>query len=712
MLIGILVGLCAIIVLTIAAIILYRIASKYKSKTEEAGNISSDLGSLDNVGVAPDDPLNPDVRVASHDKKNSSDPYSHLRRRFSAVGIFVAALFSILGAKIFSMQVLSGDKYTKQAAANATTSIKTPAPRGTIFDCSGKVLVKNRDSLTVLAEKEVADNYDVLSRLSVVLGLPCYIVRNRVLDQSSGAQSRRVVANDVTKKQAAYISEHGSAFPGIFIETRSIRDYPYGALAAHVVGYTGVVSEQELLDVTSGMDVRAGDVVGKSGVESYYDSMLSGDHGERIVVSDADGNIVKVKSEISPSKGSDVHLTINAAVQYKADNLLAQRIAPNGIIGTGSGSAGSVVVMDVEDGSILAMSNYPTFKPGLFTGGISQDTWALYNTEDSHYPLLNRAIAGTYPAASTFKAFSGLAGLSYGYVNTSKSWVCKGAWDGWNSGLIQNCWNHSGHGSIGFRRGVVESCDVVFYEIGKYFFDNKATLGETAMQETIMKYNFGKETGIDLEGEEAGRVPTPAWKSEYFKDIPSERNWVGGDNANMAIGQGYVLITPIQLAVAYGAIATGKLVKPHLLKEVKNDVGDVVAKFNPESLGTPDVDLKDLEIIRDALHGVATENFSVASNFKKFNLDVAAKTGTAEVAGKNDFAWTAAYAPYDKPKYVVSCIIEEGGGGSDAATPVAAEVLRAAIDFKDGVLNKDEIGFIAGSTGKSVPIAVNSKRTD
>lgn len=712
MLIAILVGIAAIIVLAIASIILYRIAIKYKSKINESNDTVSDFGTLDNVGVAPDDPLNPDVRVGSHDKKTAVDPYSHLRRRFTSVGIFVTALFGILGAKIFSMQLLSGDKYTKQAAANATTSIKTPAPRGTIFDCDGKVIVKNRETLTVLAEKEVANNHDVLSRLSVVLGIPFYIVRNKALDQSSGAQSRRVIANDITKIQAAYISEHSSAFPGISIETRTIREYPYGALAAHVLGYTGIASEQELLDASSGMDVRAGDVVGKSGIESYYDSMLSGDHGERIVVSDADGNIVKIKSEISPSKGSDIYLTINAAVQYKADSLLAQKIAPNGIIGTGNGSAGSIVVMDVEDGSILAMSNYPTFKPALFTGGISQDTWALYNTEESHYPLLNRAIAGTYPAASTFKAFTGLAGLDCGYVNSAKSWDCKGSWDGWDSGLIQKCWLHSGHGGIGFRKGIVESCDIVFYEIGKYFFDNKNQLGETAMQEMIMKYNFGKESGIDLEGEELGRVPTPAWKREYFKDIPSERNWVGGDYANMAIGQGYVLITPIQLAVAYGALATGKLMKPHLLKEVKNNVGDVVAKFNSEQIGIPDVNQEHLEIIKEALHGVATENTSVYPFFKKLNLNAAAKTGTAEVAGKNEFAWTAAYAPYDKPKYVVSCIIEEGGGGSSSATPIAAELLRAALDYGEGKINKDEVGFVAGSTGKSVKIPISSKRTD
>lgn len=373
MLVGILVGIAAIVVLAIAAIILYVIAKNRDSKSDKTSQ-NQNVGSVETVGVAPEDHLNPDARVGGGQADDKVDPYKHLRKRFRAVGIFVAAAFSILGAKIFTMQVLSGDKFTKLSSANATTSIKTPAPRGNIFDTTGKVLVKNRSSLTVLAEGDVGTNHDVVSRLSVVLGVPYNVVRNRILDQSSGAQSRRVVASDVSKKQAAYISEHGSAFDGVTIENRTVRDYPYGALAAHALGYTAEISPQELLEIEEGRDVQSGDIVGKNGIESFYDNMLSGDHGERVVVSDADGNIVEVKSEIAPSKGSDVYLTLNASLQYFADDLLSKTIAPDGILGTGKGSAGSVVVMDVEDGSILVMSNCPTYKPGIFTNGISQDT--------------------------------------------------------------------------------------------------------------------------------------------------------------------------------------------------------------------------------------------------------------------------------------------------------------------------------------------------
>lgn len=710
MLLGILVGIAAIVILAIAAIIMYvAVGKRSKKKPVDARH---QVESLDTVGVAPEDHLNPDVHVSKDQDNQDVDPYKHLRRRFTALGVFVVGTFSVLTAKLFSMQVIHNEKFTKQASANATTSVKTPAPRGNIFDCNGKALVKNRSSLTVLAEGDTANNRDVLTRLSVVLGIPYNIVRNRIMDQSSGAQSQRVVSSDVTQKQAAYISEHSSAFDGVSIQTRTVREYPYGALAAHILGYTGQVSDQELIDAEEGRNIEAGDVVGKQGIESYYDNVLSGDHGERVVVSDADGNIVQIKSEIQPIKGSDVHLTINAALQYKADKLLADTIAPNGIIGTGKGSAGCIIVMNIEDGSILTMSNYPTFKPGIFTNGISQDTWKLYNTDSSYYPLLNRAIAGTYPAASTFKAFTGIAGLKYGYANNSKSWTCKGSWDGWNTGQVQNCWNHKGHGTLGFRQGIVVSCDVVFYEIGKAFFDNKASVGDTAMQEEILKFNFGKTSGIDLEGEEQGRVPTPAWKSEHFKDVPTEAMWVGGDNANMAIGQGYVLITPLQLTVAYAALASGKLIKPHLLKCVKNDEGTEVTKRGLEIIGDLDVNQNHLQTIKDALHGVATESKSPASaSFTKLKLDAAAKTGTAEVAGKEDFAWTVAYGPYSNPKYVVTTIIEEGGGGAETASPITAEMLKAALDADAKVL-EDKVDFIAGSTGKSKKIQKKSSRTD
>ena len=638
-----------------------------------------------------------DVNVSSNDK--SSEPFSFLKTRFRAIGIFVIGCFSILTIKIFSMQVLSGDFYAQKSNANATTTIKTTAPRGLIYDSDGNVLVKNKSTQTVLAESYVASDDDTIKRLSVVLGVPRNIIKSRIQNESNVAQSRRVIASDITKKQSAYILEHLSAFPGITCESRMVRTYPYGALGAHFLGYSGSVSQTELDQVNEGRDIQAEDNIGKTGIEASYDNFLAGDHGERVVVNDANGNIVSEKSKIEPTKGSDVYLTIKAPVQYLSDKLLSELIAPKGIIGQGIGTAGSVVVMNIEDGSIIAMSNYPTFNPTIFSNGISQDIWNQFNTSSSHYPLLNRAIAGTYPAASTFKAFSGAAGLKYGFAGNNSSWYCSGTWTGFGEAFAQKCWLSSGHGHIGFRDGIVKSCDVVFYEIGKQFFNHKDTIGENAMQDVISSFNFGKATGIDINGEELGRIPTPEWKREYFKDVPTESSWLGGDYANMAIGQGYVLITPIQLAVGYGSIATGKLVKPHLLKEIKNVDNISVVEHSTEHLGTPDVSKENLDIILDALHGVATD--TLGSSFKSNNISGFAKTGTAEVSGQQDYSWAAVMGPYPKPKYVVTCIIEQGGWGSASSTPIATKVLAETLSCDVSSAGK-QIGFIPGSSGSSV----------
>ncbi len=243
-------------------------------------------------------------------------------------------------AKLWQMQVLSGQQYAEDAHENLFTDVATPAPRGCIYDASGTALVLNRLSQTVLADGDVAGNSDVVRRLSAVLGVPAPIVRKRIADAASGAQSQRVVASDVTLRDVAFITEHFEAFPGVGIETRTVREYPYGALAAHALGYTGAPSEEQLERAEEGRSILATDTIGMSGIESYYDGLLSGDHGSRRVMTDAMGNIVNVVSETAPLKGSDVYLELNAQAQYTADRLLAETIAPAGDIGTGKGVSG------------------------------------------------------------------------------------------------------------------------------------------------------------------------------------------------------------------------------------------------------------------------------------------------------------------------------------------------------------------------------------
>ena len=716
----------AVTLVAAIAVIVAVFVVRSRTKTPYAGQ-KKDVRSVGNVGVSSTlGGAGKRAGGAAAPRVNSSQPASKaasegLKPRFLAMGVLTAAIFGSLGAKLWSMQVLASETFSSAAQKNKFTVVPTPAPRGYIYDADGVAIVKNRSSLTVLADAEVANDRDVVQRLSTVLGVPYNVVRQRIQDATGGAQSQRVVASDVRLRDVAFISEHADAFPGVAVQTRTVRDYPYGALAAHAVGYTGSVTADDLAVIPDGREIELGDTVGRAGVESVYDHLLAGDHGQRTVVADAEGNVVEVASETQPERGSDVYLCVKAPVQYVCDRALAELIAPKeGVIGTGKGCAGAVVVMDVRDGGIVALSSYPTFSPETFTGTISLETWDLFNTDESYHPMLNRAVSGTYPAASTYKAFTGLAALAYGFADTKRTWDCGGSWDGFNTGQRQMCWKHSGHGVLDFRGGVVNSCDVVFYDIGKQFFQASRSQGgsisDTAMQDEIAKYGFGKKTGIDLGNiEEVGRIPTPEWRAEHFRDYPTEAVWKGGFNTNMAIGQGDVLVTPIQVAVAYGAIATGNLMKPHLLKEVRNSSGEVVRSFEPEVVGTPDVKPENLAVMRDALKGVSTENAELVALFNKFGLDpatVACKTGTGEVSGKEDYAWFACYAPFDDPKYVVACVVEQGGGGSAVGAPLGIEVLAAALNADAGELT--DVGAVAGSTGKSQELATSgsSGRTD
>ena len=707
MLAAIIATIVTIVVLVIALVVAFTVRNRTKSP--KASSKRMDVRSIGTVGVGgrQGGRGRADARVNAP-QTSATNLGETLKSRFIAMGVLAAGIFGSLAVKAWDLQVVNAGQYRQEADENQYKTVSTPAPRGYIYDADGIELVRNRKSLTVLADVEVADDRTVVQRLSAVLGIPHNIVRYRIQDAKTGAQSQRVVASDVRLRDVAFISEHADAFPGVAVQTRTVRDYPFGALAAHAVGYTGSVTADDLAAIPDGR-------------ESVYDNLLAGDHGQRTVVADAEGNVVEVASETQPERGSDVYLCVKAPVQYVCDRALAELIAPkDGVIGTGKGCAGAVVVMDVRDGGIVALSSYPTFSPETFTGAISQDTWDLFNTDESYHPMLNRAVSGTYPAASTYKAFTGLAALAYGFADTKRTWDCGGSWDGFDTGQPQMCWKHSGHGVLDFRGGVVNSCDVVFYDIGKQFFQagrsQGGSISDTAMQDEIAKYGFGKKTGIDLGSiEEVGRIPTPEWRAEHFRDYPTEAVWKGGFNTNMAIGQGDVLVTPIQVAVAYGAIATGNLMKPHLLKEVRNSSGGVVRSFEPEVVGTPDVKPENLAVMRDALKGVSTDNAELVALFNKFGLDpatVACKTGTGEVAGKEDYAWFACYAPFDDPKYVVACVVEQGGGGSAVGAPLGIEVLAAALNADAGELT--DVGAVAGSTGKSQELATSgsSGRTD
>ena len=654
-----------------------------------------------------------DVTVSSSEPGAASKkPSDELGRRFAGLAAAAVAIFGALSAKLWSMQIAGSEAYAQAAEENLYTTVKTPAPRGCIYDTNGEALVVNRPSQTVVADPEVADNRDVVRRLSTVLGLPANVVLQRINDAAAGAQSLRVVGEDVRLRDVAFIAEHADAFPGITVEERSQREYPYGALAAHVLGYTSMATPESLENQAAGRDVLAIDTIGSAGVEATYDAYLSGEHGESQVMVDANGRRISVMSDIKDTKGNDLYLTIDARAQYVADAALAKLIAPSGgVIGTGKGSKGAVVALDVTDGSVLVMASFPTFDPTNFTGSIPTELWDKYQEKGAYAPLNNNVVSGQFMAASTFKAFTSLAGLEYGFATEGSSWNCTGKWDGFGTGDVQRCWKHDGHGTLDLHGGIVNSCDTVFYEIGKAFYDHgpagTGEISETALQDYLGQFGFGEKTDIDLGGEAVGVIPTPAWKAERWQNVPSEATFRGGDYTNMIIGQGDVLVTPLQVACAYAGVATGRIMRPHLLKEVRNSEGETVVTYEPVVERTPEVTEAHLAYVRDALHGMVQESHSVGPLFEELGIDAAGKSGTGEKQDQNDTAWFVAYAPYNDPKYVVACVVEQGGGGSDTAAPVVAEFMGALMDCAAGT-SQVKPARISGSPGESVAIANDS----
>ncbi|TLM98717.1 MAG: penicillin-binding protein 2, partial [Actinobacteria bacterium] len=552
-----------------------------------------------------------------------------LAPRFAVLGGVVIAVLGVLLLRLWSMQVLSGPAFAAQAEENRVREVTTVAPRGRILDRAGRELVTNRATLAVVAPASAAEDEELLGKLSSLLDIPAAELKDRISSRKEAALALRVVAIDVPMDVVAYISEHGSDFPGIEVQTRAVRVYPQGKLAAHVLGYTGGISEEEIASPEfKGYDPT--DVVGKAGAEKSFESVLQGDRGVRKLEVDASGQPRRIISVTDPEPGRDVVLTIDSRVQKIAEKALADAMKDAHKQKYYEAKSGAAVALDVRTGEVLAMASAPTYDPTVFLGGLSTKEWRSLTSTESEYPLSNRAIMAQYPPASTFKAFTGLAGLQDGITRQWATYQCAGRWTGMGEQWKKWCWKHSGHGTESFMQGIVDSCDVVFYEIGYDFY--KA--GGEKLQKFARGFGFGSQTGIDLPGETDGRVPDAAWKKAYNENYPEYQRWLPGDTVNMAIGQGDMLVTPLQVAAAYGAIAgDGKVLKPHVLKTVLGGDGKPVLEAKTEVAFSPNVSASNLAIMRTALKEVTTQGTGRGA-FAGMRTAVAGKTGTAQVAGK------------------------------------------------------------------------------
>lgn len=625
--------------------------------------------------------------------------------RFTMLAAGAGAIFAAIVAKLWSMQMVSSDYYEELSVQNQTRTVTTPAPRGRILDRNGEPLVMNRASLTVAGYRDLADNTVLVRHLANVLGMPYIAVRRNIQDYNQGAQSLHTIASDVRRSTVAYIQEHVAEFAGVEVVERTERVYPHGELAAHVLGYTGTVTQEQLEaqkerqasgESTAGsIEYQSGDIVGQAGVEIQYENLLQGIRGEQTVQVDASGNVTGATGAVPPEPGSDIKLTIDVTIQQACEDGLQRAMEIAQQLGNENATRGACVCLDPTNGEILGMASAPKFDPSVFIGGVSTDVWNVLNSDDGGHPMVNRAIAGEYMSASTIKPLSALAALEYGIINETQTVVCTGWWTGMGEANGRYCWDHSGHGPMNLRNGIVMSCDPVFYEIGKgFYYDEQNPEG---LQEVFRRWGLGDTTGVDLPAESAGRVPDAQWKYDYFSNWEAaDREWNAGDMCNIVIGQGDILVTPLQMACVYAGIANGgREPVPHVFLSAlsRDGEGDAVTYEARDRLIGEYRQESDMELIQDALQGVIyEESASQASHFTNLDITVAGKSGTGQKTGEDDYSWFAVYGPVDDPKYVVVALVEQGGFGSTSAIHAVRHVLgviynqpdTAAIDAGDG----------------------------
>jgi penicillin-binding protein 2 len=624
-------------------------------------------------GVGIDDVRKPPV-TERKDKREG-------RGRLYAFGVVIAGIFGTLAMRLWSLQVISGDSYQKLATENMTSEASIPATRGRILDRNGVELVGNRPSLSVAAAKSVSTNPITVHLLSLILGIPKAVIRRKLLDDSQGAQADRIIATDVSMDAVAFIRERRQLFEGVSVVERTVRTYPQGNLAAHTLGYIGPVTDADLQLPHEGVIYEGGDYTGKSGAEHSFENVLQGMRGTRTYLVDADGNPIALLSESPPQNGSDVCLTIDAELQKATDQIIVDVITSSHQKGFIHANAGALVCIDIEDGGVLASSSYPTYNPEELANGISDELWEELNRKGSDYPLTNRVIAGLYPAASTFKAFISLAGLEHGVVAGDTHFNCTGFWEDYGEQWGQACWIYpNGHGYLGLEEAINQSCDVFFYNVGANFYERWEEASDDEKTDELQNYlrtwGFGSATGVDIPGEAEGRVPDAGWKRGWHSDTPEDAQWRPGDMTNMCIGQGDLLVTPLQMANGYAGIARKKMVKPHFFHQVLNSEGKVIITGTSEDSDVqPMINEAYIARVEDGLRRVVNR---MGGKFNDIPVSIAGKTGTAEVAAAlEDLSWFIAFAPATDPKYCVACVVEQAGDGSSAALLGAQHTLAA-----------------------------------
>jgi penicillin-binding protein 2 len=583
------------------------------------------------------------------------------------------AMFSIIFFRLWYLQVLSGDRYLAEAQNNQLREIQVHAPRGEILDRDGKVLVDNRTALALQVQPQelptdAKARNRVIERVSDLAGMSPEEIRKEIR-----LQTKELPANPVTLKREVdyplvyYLQEHQTEFPGVSVERVFVRRYERETLGAHIFGYVSEVTAEQL-EEPNYQELDPGDMVGQTGLEYQYDSLLRGEDGVTQVQVDALGRPRgEPLSSDPPVTGNNLRTTLDLEVQQAGESALASF----------GGLPGAFVAMDVQDGEILGLGSYPTFDPSIFTRPrLPPALFERLSSEETGAPLSNRAIQGLYPTGSTFKPITATAALEEGLI-TPATPVSDGGSITVGGIKFQNAGGVA-HGTVTMPTALQVSSDVYFYKLGI----EAENAGGEPIQNWASSLGLGSATGIDLPAEVDGLIPTPEWRNELYRQGDTDRPWSVGDSINLSVGQGDLQADPLQMAVAYATIANGgDVVRPHLAQRVEDSSGRVVQEFNPAPRNHVDIDPGYQDAIMTGLHSAAMEPGGTSyAVFGGFPVDIAGKTGTAERGVMADQSWYVALAPYPNPEIVVATTIEQGGFGADAAAPATSRILSAYLD--------------------------------
>jgi penicillin-binding protein 2 len=632
------------------------------------------------------------------------------RLRIGVIGIVAVSLFAALFARLWYLQVMAAPQYQLAARANQSRLVVEPAPRGRILDRNGVVIVDNRLSIVVTIDRQVFADLPTevqdaqLARLAEEFTLyvaPTTVqdLRDRLVDQRFSPYTPVPVVQDVPEELEIYLREHHEEFPGVRVEVRSVRSYPYGRLASHMLGYVGPINGDELnAKAASDKPYEQTDQIGKTGVEKIYEDDLRGVSGRRIIEVDANGNPVRELDSTPPVAGHDIYLSIDVRVQALAEMALVEALAaarerdPEDGNPRNAAPAGSMVVLDPNNGQVLAMASYPDYDPAMFVNGISTADFAALQDPAAHGPLNNRAIQGEYAPGSTFKLITATAALRTGMISGQDTILDNGEY------VVPNCNNEEAaagcvfssggaHGRVDLPTAIKVSSDVYFYDLGARLYFNGNEFG-WAIQDTARDYGMGAETGVALPAEHGGFIPDEETQAARHEENPTafpDGTYQAGDNVNLAIGQGDMLVTPLQLANAYATFANGGTVySPNVaLRVVEAGTAGpdetIVRNLDPRVLRQLEMPANVRDPILGGLIGVTKSGGTAWQPFLNFpQWNVAGKTGTAQVSGNRaDTSLFVGFAPAEAPLYTVAAVLEESGFGAQAAAPLVRRMLEA-----------------------------------